>query len=157
MVKSCQDAHLLFIVIIYAISVQAYLNRGFIVMHWHTTELLTMDFPERLAALRKERGLTQQSLADNVAIHVSQIRRYETGTTQPTLEVIRKLAIALAVSADLLVFDKDERQPREELKRQFEALNGFDEEEIKVAKAVLESLILKHNAKRAFSDDAVNS
>jgi len=126
-------------------------------MHWHTTELLTMDFPERLAALRKERGLTQQSLADNVAIHVSQIRRYETGTTQPTLEVIRKLAIALAVSADLLVFDKDERQPREELKRQFEALNGFDEEEIKVAKAVLESLILKHNAKRAFSDDAVNS
>ena len=126
-------------------------------MRWHTTELLTMDFPERLAALRKERGLTQQSLADNVAIHVSQIRRYETGTTQPTLEVIRKLAIALAVSADLLVFDKDERQPREELKRQFEALNGFDEEEIKVAKAVLESLILKHNAKRAFSDDAVNS
>jgi len=125
-------------------------------MRWHTTELLTMDFPERLAALRKERGLTQQSLADNVAIHVSQIRRYETGTTQPTLEVIRKLAIALAVSADLLVFDKDERQPREELKRQFEALNGFDEEEIKVAKAVLESLILKHNAKRAFSDDAVN-
>jgi transcriptional regulator with XRE-family HTH domain len=121
-------------------------------MRWHTTELLTMNFPERLTALRKERGLTQQSLADNVAIHVSQIRRYETGTTQPTLEVIRKLAIALAVSADLLVFDKDERQPREELKRQFEALNGFDEEEIKVAKAVLESLILKHNAKRAFED-----
>jgi transcriptional regulator with XRE-family HTH domain len=121
-------------------------------MRWHTTELLTMDFPERLAALRKERGLTQQSLADNVEIHVSQIRRYENGTTQPTLEVIRKLAIALGTSADLLVFDKDERQPREELKRQFEALNGFDEEEIKVAKAVLESLILKHNAKRAFED-----
>lgn len=122
-------------------------------MRWHTTELLTMDFPERLSALRKERGLTQQALADNVEIHVSQIRRYENGTTQPTLDVIRKLAIALAVSADLLVFDKDERQPREELKRQFEALNGFDEEEIKVAKAVLESLILKHNAKRAFVEE----
>ena len=121
-------------------------------MRWHTTELLTMDFPQRLTALRKERGLTQQSLADNVAIHVSQIRRYENDSTQPTLVVIRKLAIALGVSADLLVFDKDERQPREELKRQFEALNGFDEEEIKVAKAVLESLILKHNAKRAFED-----
>lgn len=122
-------------------------------MRWHTTELLTMDFPERLSALRKERGLTQQALADNVEIHVSQIRRYENGSTQPTLDVIRKLAIALAASADLLVFDKDERQPREELKRQFEALNGFDEEEIKVAKAVLESLILKHNAKRAFVED----
>ena len=123
-------------------------------MRWHTTALLTMDFPERLSALRKERGLTQQALADNVEIHVSQIRRYENGSTQPTLDVIRKLAIALVASADLLVFDKDERQPREELKRQFEALNGFDEEEIKVAKAVLESLILKHNAKRAFEDHA---
>lgn len=121
-------------------------------MRWHTTDLLTMDFPERLTTLRKERGLTQQALADMVAIHVSQIRRYENGTTQPTLEVIRKLAVALATSADVLVFDKDERQPREELKRQFEALKGFDEEEIKIAKALLESLILKHNAKRAFED-----
>lgn len=119
---------------------------------WHTTTLLTMNFPEHLTALRKERGLTQQALAGLVDIHVSQIRRHENKQTQPTLDVIRKLAIALGVSADLLVFDKDERQPREELKRQFEALNGFDEEEIKVAKVVLESLILKHNAKRAFED-----
>ena len=103
-----------------------------------------------LLVVRKERGYTQQSLADSVAIHVSQIRRYENGQTQPTLDVIRKLAISLGVSADLLVFDKDERSPREELKHQFEALSQFDEEEIKIAKALLESLILKHNAKRAF-------
>lgn len=116
-----------------------------------TTKLLTMDFPERLSTLRKEQGFTQQSLADAVGIHVSQIRRYENGNTQPTLDVIRKLAVSLSVSADLLVFDKDEREPIEELKHQFEALMQFDEEEIKVAKALLESLILKHNAKRAFN------
>ena len=91
-----------------------------------------------------------QTLADSVDIHVSQIRRYENGQTQPTLDVIRKLAISLGTSADLLVFDKAEREPRGDLKRQFEALNGFDEEEIKVVKTLLESLILKHNAKRAF-------
>lgn len=118
-------------------------------VHWQTTELLSMDFPVRLSALRKEVGLTQQGLADKVGIHVSQIRRYENGNTQPTLDVIRNLSIALSVSADVLVFDRDERTPREELKRQFEALNQFDDEEIKVAKAVLESLILKHNAKQA--------
>ena len=119
-------------------------------MRWYSTQWLAMDFPERLSALRKEKGFTQQSLADNVAIHVSQIRRYENGQTQPTLDVIRKLAISLGVSADVLVFDRDERNPREELKRQFEALSQFDDEEIKIAKALLESLILKHNAKRAF-------
>ena len=109
-----------------------------------------LDFPERLSTLRKEKGFTQQTLADSVDIHVSQIRRYENGQTQPTLDVIRKLAISLGTSADLLVFYKAEREPRGDLKRQFEALNGFDEEEIKVVKTLLESLILKHNAKRAF-------
>lgn len=116
----------------------------------YTTKWLTMNFPDRLSSLRKERGFTQQSLADNVGIHVSQIRRYENGNTQPTLDVIRKLAVSLGVSADLLVFDQDERSPIDELKHQFEALSQFDEEEIKVAKTLLESLILKHNAKRAF-------
>ncbi len=49
-----------------------------------------------------------------------------------------------------LVFDKDERSPSDEFKVQFEALSQFDDEDCKVAKALLESLILKHNAKRAF-------
>ena len=70
-------------------------------------------FAERIAKLRKERGLTQQVLADRVGIHVIQLRRYEGATSQPTLEVLRKLAIALSVSADALVFGKDERGPDE--------------------------------------------
>jgi transcriptional regulator with XRE-family HTH domain len=107
-----------------------------------------MDFPERLAALRKERKLTQQALADKVGVHLSQIRRYESGETQPTLEVIRRLAIALSVSADMLIFDKDERGPDEELRLQFEALCQFSPEEKRVAKTLLESLILKHDASR---------
>ena len=121
-------------------------------MHWYSKKWLTMDFPNRLNALRKEHGFTQQALADNVGVHVSQIRRYENGQTQPTLDVIRKLAISLGTSADLLVFDKDEREPREELRQQFDALNHFDDEEIKIVKTLLESLILKHNAKRAFTE-----
>ena len=50
-----------------------------------------------------------------------------------------------------MLFDEHEREPNEELKRQFEALNQFDDEERMVAKELLESLILKHNAKRAFA------
>jgi len=61
--------------------------------------------------------------------------------------------MVLGISADLLIFDKDEREPRVELKHQFEALNQFDDEEVKIAKVLLESLILKHNAKRAFSQE----
>lgn len=115
--------------------------------------VLNMGFPDRVARLRKERGWTQQELADKVGVKVLQIRRYENGTSQPTLEVIKKLAIGLGVTSDTLIFDADERGPSDDLKLQFEAVSKFDEEDRKIAKALLESLILKHNAKRAFVDD----
>lgn len=105
-------------------------------------------FAERIAKLRKERGLTQQVLADRVGIHVIQLRRYEGATSQPTLEVLRKLAIALSVSADALVFGKDERGPDEELKLQFEAISRLDPDEKHVIKEVVESVLIKHDAKR---------
>lgn len=112
---------------------------------------IAMDFPERLASLRKERQLTQKEFAERVSVHITQIQRYENGSTQPTLDIIRKLSTTLAVSSDELIFGDGERDPIDELKRQFEAMGQFDEEELKVVKAVLESLILKHNAKRAFT------
>jgi transcriptional regulator with XRE-family HTH domain len=114
---------------------------------------LTMAFPERLAELRKAKNLTQQALADQISMHVVQIRRYEAGDSQPTLDVIRKLAIALSVSADVLIFDKDERGPDDDLRLQFEALSQFTPEEKAVARVVLDSLILQHTAKR-FSGNA---
>jgi transcriptional regulator with XRE-family HTH domain len=114
-----------------------------------TTELLTMSFPERLTVLRKERGLTQQALADAVKVHLTQINRYEGGDSQPTLEVIRNLAIALGVSADMLIFDAAERGPDDSLKFQFETVSQFEEDDKRVAQAVLEGLILKHQAKQS--------
>ena len=105
-----------------------------------------MSFSDRLATLRKERKFTQQFLADQVGVHVVQIRRYEGGDVQPTLEVIRKLAIALSVSADVLVFDQDERGATDDFRMQFEALGRFTADEKNVAKQLLDSLILQHTA-----------
>jgi ribosome-binding protein aMBF1 (putative translation factor) len=42
-----------------------------------------MDFAHRLAATRKQRGLTQQALAERVGIHVSQIRLMRQVTPSP--------------------------------------------------------------------------
>jgi transcriptional regulator with XRE-family HTH domain len=112
------------------------------------TKAPPLQFPEHLAALRKERGLTQQALAAKVGLHISQIRRYESGQSQPTLDAIRKLAVALSVSADVLLFAKDERGPDEDLKLQFEAVASLDTEEKKVIRSVIESMLLRHEAKR---------
>ena len=108
----------------------------------------SLDFAHRLAELRKHHSLTQQQLADRIGMHVVQLRRYEAGTSQPTLEVIRKLSTALQVSADMLLFGKDERGPDDDLRLQFEAVSRFDEEEKRVVRSLLEGMILKHEARR---------
>lgn len=113
-----------------------------------TTPLLDMAFQQRLAALRKQKGLTQLALAEDVGVHVSQIRRYEAGESAPTLDVLRKLAIALSVSADALVFDQDERGPDDDLRLQFEATNRLSPDEKHVVRTVIESILLSHEAKR---------
>ena len=107
-----------------------------------------MNFAQRLVALRKQRGLTQQALADRVGIHVSNIRRYEAGTSQPTLDVLRNLALALSTSADSLLFDEDERGPDDDLRLQFEATRVLDDGEKEALKALLEGFLLRHDARR---------
>jgi len=57
-----------------------------------------MNFGTRRVTLRKQRGLTQLALADQIGFHVAQLRRDEAGTAQPTLDVLRRLAVALSVS-----------------------------------------------------------
>jgi transcriptional regulator with XRE-family HTH domain len=126
----------------------AHAQEGFTVQAGLPPDLIAMQFPERMAALRKDKSLTQQALADKVGVHLTQIQRYESGTVQPTLDVIRRLAVALSVSADLLVFDKDERGPDDDLRLQFEAISRMSKEEKKIIKALLDGMILKHEAQR---------
>jgi transcriptional regulator with XRE-family HTH domain len=108
-----------------------------------------LDFHARLVSLRKERGLTQQALAELVEMHISQIRRYESGQSQPTLDAIRKLARALSVSADMLLFAQDERGPDDDLKLQFEAASRLNPEEKNVIRSVIESIVLRNTVKAA--------
>ncbi len=107
-----------------------------------------MDFAHRLSALRKEKGLTQQLLAERVGIHVSQVRRYEAGDSQPNLEALRNLALALSVSTDALVFDTNERGPDDDLRLQFEATSRLDDEGKTLVKALLEAVLLRQEARR---------
>jgi transcriptional regulator with XRE-family HTH domain len=107
-----------------------------------------MAFPDRLVALRREKGLTQQSLSDTTGIHVTQIRRYEAGKAEPTLEILRKLARGLGVPGDSLLFDTDERGPqRESFRLRLEALDRLDDE-LKIVEEVFDGILLKHDAKR---------
>jgi transcriptional regulator with XRE-family HTH domain len=109
---------------------------------------MLMDFATRLADARKERGLTQQALADRVGIHVTQIRRYEAGTSSPTLDVLAKIAIAMNVTTDSLVFGEHDRDPDEDLRLSYEATRHLDPDEREMVKGLIEAVLLKHEARR---------
>jgi transcriptional regulator with XRE-family HTH domain len=107
-----------------------------------------MDFSARLIQLRKAAGLTQQGLSDAIELHVNQIRRYEAGTAQPTLNTLIRLAKVLHVRLDGLVFSDDERGPGSDMALLFEAIDEFSEDEKQTVREVLAGLVLRHSARR---------
>lgn len=107
-----------------------------------------MNIRDRLIELRRERNLTQQEMADAIGVHVNQIRRYEAGATQPSLDVLKKLATSMNVTIDSLVFGEGERDPTDDLRLQFEAVSRMPDEEKKIVKALLEGMIVKYQTKQ---------
>jgi len=112
------------------------------------TLLLPMNFSKKLIQIRKSQGLTQQGLAEASHLHINQIRRYEAGSAQPTLEGLIKLAQALHVSLDELVFDEYDRGPSTKTKLLFEAIEQLKEDEQTIILELLEGMIFKYEARR---------
>jgi transcriptional regulator with XRE-family HTH domain len=107
-----------------------------------------VDFGQRLAVLRRDRDLTQAVLAERAGIHPSQLHRYEAGTAQPTLDVLRRLAVALSVSTDSLVFADDVRTLVEDrLRAAFESTIYLSEHEQAVIAEVIEAFVASSVAK----------
>ncbi len=51
---------------------------------------------------------------------------------------------------DWLIFEDGEREPKDELKLKFEAVEQMDEDERQTVDSVLDAMILKHQNKRFF-------
>lgn len=110
---------------------------------------MVVGFPEQLADLRRQRGLTQAALAERVGVKANQVSRYESGASEPTLGVLRRLAIALSVSADALVFGGDGRLAGDEsLQLAFEATTLLEPEEQAAVRMMLEGFLANHQGRR---------
>ena len=109
---------------------------------------IDMTFAHRLAAARKHSGLTQAALAERAQMHVTQIRRYEAGTSTPTLDALRNIATSLNITTDSLLFEPDERGPNTDLALAFEATRHLDPHEQTLVRELIEAILLKHDARR---------
>ena len=60
-------------------------------------------FGKRLQQLRKQQGLTQQQMADELDVVLRSYQRYEAGDFQPSFDVLIRIADILDVSIDYLL------------------------------------------------------
>ncbi len=87
---------------------------------------------EQLKILRRKAGMTQAEVASKLGVERSTYGKYETGQSEPNIEMMQKIAALFGVPVgSLLSSDADNAAPVEpDLKDvQFALFHGFTEEE----------------------------
>jgi Predicted transcriptional regulators len=103
---------------------------------------------DRIKDLRKQKNMSQSELADKVGISYAQIGRYETKGAQPPAETLKKIADALRVSPDFLIYGTSDEKAKTKLTdadliNQFKAIENMDEEDKNVIKKLIDAFITK--------------
>lgn len=111
-----------------------------------------MAFKDTFVRLRKERGWTQQQLAERVQLSVGQIKKYEKGDSAPTLHILARIATVFGVSADVFVFDEGKgvagRKLDAELLERFEQVAHLPERERDAILVLIDSVTTKHAVRK---------
>lgn len=62
-----------------------------------------MEFHEKLQTLRKQRGLTQEELAESLYVSRTAISKWESGRGYPNIEPLNAIAAFFSVTIDALL------------------------------------------------------
>lgn len=57
-----------------------------------------MDIAEQIKKIRKEKGLSQQDVADRLSMNRVQYNRIETGKSDPTMNILQRIANVLDIN-----------------------------------------------------------
>jgi transcriptional regulator with XRE-family HTH domain len=112
-----------------------------------------MAIGDKILALRKERGWSQQQLAKSLGTSGPIVGRYERGEMTPSVEVAKKLAETFGVTLDYLVDDTNRAaniKDKAMLQRMLE-IEALDSEDKKTIVHVLDSLLRDAKAKKAYA------
>ena len=112
-----------------------------------------MAIGDKIQALRKQHGWSQQQLAKMIGTSGPIVGRYERGEMTPSVEVAKKLADTFDVTLDFLVDDTGktaEIKDKAMLQRIME-LQALDAEDQKTIVHVLDSLLRDAKAKKAYA------
>jgi transcriptional regulator with XRE-family HTH domain len=110
---------------------------------------LDSDIGKRIAHIRKERGLSQEALAEVMGISRKQVVDYETGRIHLNDDMIVRFAVTLSITADELLGLKPPKksidEPTLRLTRRFRELSKLPEDKKRAVLKVLDDLIKANN------------
>ncbi len=112
-----------------------------------------MAIGDKIQALRKQHGWSQQQLAKMIGTSGPIVGRYERGEMTPSVEVAKKLADTFDVTLDFLVDDTGktaEIKDKAMLQRIMD-IQALDSEDQKTIVHVLDSLLRDAKAKKAYA------
>jgi len=110
-----------------------------------------MHLHEKIRKLRKEKGFSQQQLADMLDIHLSHINRLENGHAQPSIEVLKKLINIFEVSADYLLDNNSDsfeiKIGNKNLADKIRLIDKLEEKDQQALIQVIDSMLTKQKMK----------
>ena len=107
-----------------------------------------MAIGERIKELRTQKKLTQTELAKLVDLSYIQVGRYETQKSNPSADIIQRLALALDTTTDYLMKGKEDDAATaqlndKELLKQFKQVELLNNEDKHLVKTFIDAFLTK--------------
>ena len=109
-----------------------------------------MTFGEKIATLRKKKGLSQDELAKKVGIISITIGRYERDEIKPAVDTAAKIAEELEVSLDYLVGNNEVVLEKNIIKR-ISDIQQLPTDDKAHLFALMDAFLRDHKAKKAYA------
>jgi hypothetical protein len=105
-------------------------------------------FGDNVKKIRVEKNISQQELADIVGIHSTHVSRYERNMAQPSVEIAKKMAEALNVTVDTLIYGQQDEKAKNNLKdadllNLFTKVQLLDKQDLTAVKSMLKAYIFQ--------------
>lgn len=110
----------------------------------HDEKAFFRELGARIAALRKEHGLTQTQLADELGLTQQMVASYEVGRRRVPVSLLPAIAEALAVSLEQLIGQKaapTKRGPAPKLQQQIERIQKLPRAKQRFVMEMLDTVI----------------
>lgn len=92
---------------------------------------------QRIRKIRKARGLSQEKLAEKVGISTTHMSHIETANTKMSLSIFAKIASALEVQADELLYDSSSKGRKASITHITEILDDCNSIQIRIIEDII--------------------